>query len=143
MGIPFSLWIVAEFKDLEDTKPSSPDVMMGPCPRCFKECLTFGSQGLFPDRADIDGFAFRLVGHGEAVLPVDRVGIKNKLCVYGFRVVEDEHPVAAHDDELLLLIGFEPAHEDMGADARGEFEVRHGDIGNSGMKKIAADGIDV
>ena len=45
-----------------------------------------------------------------------------RLRFYGLRVVEDEHPVAAHDDEFLLLVGIEPAHEDMGADARGEFK---------------------
>ena len=112
-------------------------------PDCVKECLAFGSQGFFPDRADIDGNAIRLVGNGKAILPVDRVGVVDQLLFDGLRVVEDEHPVAAHDDEFLLLIGIEPAHEDMGADARGELEIRHGDIGNSGMKEIAADGIDV
>ena len=105
--------------------------------------LAFGLQGLFPDLFEIDGIAFRLLGDGQAVLPVDRVGIKNQLCFYGFRVVEDEHAVAAHDDEFLLLEGIEPTHEDMGADAGGEFEIRHGDIGDPGMEEIAADGIDV
>ena len=96
MGSRFFLFygLLAEFEDFEDTEA----FFAGGEGRvsglgCVKKCLTFGSQGFFPDRADIDGFAFRLVGHGEAVLPVDRVRIKNQLCFYGFRVVEDEHPV--------------------------------------------------
>ena len=89
------------------------------------------------------GLLSALWGTGRPFCPVDRVGIKNQLCVYWFRVVEDKHSAAAHDDEFLLLVGIEPAHEDVRADARGEFDVRHGDIGNSGMKEIAADGINV
>ena len=108
-----------------------------------QEGLALGLQGLLPDRGDIDGLALRLVGHGHAVLPVDRVGVKHELRFDGLRVVEDEHAAAAHDDELLLLVGVKPAHEDVGADARGEFEVRHGDVGDAGVEEIAADGIDV
>ena len=146
MGSRFFFFYVllAEFEDFEDTEAffaGGEGRVSGP--GCVKKCLTLGSQRFFPDRADIYGFAFRLVGHGEAILPVDRVGIENQFLFDGFRVVEDEHAVAAHDDEFLLLVGIEPAHEDVGADARGKLEIRHGDIGNSGMKEIAADGIDV
>jgi len=83
------------------------------------------------------------MGHREAVLPVDRVGIKNQLSFDGLRVIENEHAVAAYDDEFLFLEGVEPAHEDMGANARWELEIRHGDIGNAGMKEFTADRIDI
>ena len=67
----------------------------------------------------IDGVAFRLFGHGEAVLPVDLCGVMSQLCLDGFRVVEDHHPVAADDHQFLFLERIEPAHEDMGADPEG------------------------
>ena len=95
--------------------------------------LAFCLQGLFPDRGDIDGPALRLVGNGQAVLPVDRVGVKDQLRFDGLCIVKNEHAAAAHDDELLFLVGVEPAHEDMGTDARGEFKVCHGDVGNTGV----------
>lgn len=87
--------------------------------------------------------ALRLVEHWDAVLPVDGVGIKNQLCVYGLCVIENNHPIATHNDKFLLLVGIKPANKDMSANARRKFEVRHGDIGNAGMEKTVADGIDV
>ena len=60
-----------------------------------------------------DGLAFRLLGYGDAVLPIDGVGIENQFLFDGFRIIEDEHAVAPHDDELLLLKGVEPAYEDV------------------------------
>ena len=79
------------------------------------------------------------MGHGDTGLPVDRVGIKNQLSFGWLLFMEDEHPVAAHDDKFLLLVRVEPAYEDAGADARPKLEVRHGDIGNLRVQEIAAD----
>ena len=135
---------MAEFQDLEDAEAffaggEGRDAVLDG----GQEGLAFCLQGLLPDRGDVDGSALRLVGHGQAVLPVDRVGIKDQLRFDGRCIIEDEHAAAADDDELLLLEGVEPAHEDVGADARGELEVCHGDVGDSGVEEIAADGIDV
>ena len=62
--------VLAEFENFEDTEAFFAGGNWGNSGlNCFEKCFAFGSQGFFPDRADIYGFAFRLVGHGEAVLP--------------------------------------------------------------------------
>ena len=76
-------------------------------------------------------------------MPVDGVGVKDQFCFDGFGIVKNKHAAAAHDDELLLFVGIEPAHKDMRTNAGGEFEVRHGDVGNPGMEEVAADGVDI
>ena len=83
------------------------------------------------------------MGYGKAVLPIDRVGIKHELCFYGFCIVEDKHTVAAHNDKFLLFVGVEPAHEDMCADPRGEFQICHRYVGDAGVQEVAAHRIDI
>jgi len=136
--------VLAEFQDLEDAEAFfTGGEGWGAVLDGGQEGLAFGLQGLLPDWGDIDGSALRLVGYGQAVLPVDGVGVVNQLRFDGLCIVEDEHAAAAHDDELLFLVGIEPAHEDVGADARGELEVGHGDVGDPGVEEVAADGIEV
>ena len=76
-------------------------------------------------------------------MPVDGVGVKNQFCFDGFGIVKNKHAAAAHNHQFLLFVGIEPAHKDVCADARGKFEIGHGDVGNPGVKEVAADGIDI
>ena len=76
-------------------------------------------------------------------MPVDGVGVKNQFCLNGFGIVKNKHAAAAYNDQFLLFVGSEPANEDMRADAGGKFEIGHGDVGNPGVKEVAADGIDI
>ena len=71
------------------------------------------------------------------------MGVKNQFCFDRLGIVKDKHAAAAHNHQLLLFVGIEPTDKDMRADAGGEFEVRHGDVGNPGVKKVAADGVDI
>jgi len=71
------------------------------------------------------------------------MGVVDKFFFDRLGVVKNKHAAAAHDDELLLLVWVEPAYEDMRANAGGEFEVRHGDVGDPCVKEVAADGINV
>ncbi len=76
-------------------------------------------------------------------MPVDGVGVKDQFCFDGFGIVKNKHAAAAYNNKFLLLVGIQPAHEDVRADAGWKFEIGHGDIGNPGVKEVAADGVDI
>ena len=78
---------------------------------------------------ELDDFAFGAMRDGNAIDPFNLVRIKNEF-VFGLRVVEDGHFVAADDDELLLFEWMQPADEDVRFDAALEAENRESDIGN-------------
>ncbi|OPY84122.1 MAG: hypothetical protein A4E71_02743 [Smithella sp. PtaU1.Bin162] len=69
------------------------------------------------------------------------MGVKNELLVYRFGIVKNKHAVTAHDNKFLLFKRIQPADKNVGADAGRKFEVGHCNIGNSGMKKIVAHGV--
>lgn len=139
----FLYGVLAAFEDFEDTQALfAGSYRFGACFDRSEKGPAFGFERLLPDVFEVDGHTFCLVGHGKAVLPVDCMGIVDQLPGKRFRIIENEHAAAADDHELLLLVGIQPAHEDMRADPRGELEIRHGDIGDAGMQEVVAYGID-
>jgi len=76
-------------------------------------------------------------------LPVDGVGVVDQFPFDWLGIVKDKHAAAADNDKFLFLVGIEPAHEDVRADARREFDVCHGDVGDAGVEEVAAYGIDI
>ena len=67
------------------------------------------------------------------------MGEDHQLLPPAFAVVEDGHGAFAHDDQLLLLEGMEPRHENVGVLAARKREMRGGDVGHRLRQVVGAD----
>ena len=77
---------------------------------------------------------------GEVEAPVDDLDaliIDHQLVVFA-HVVKYGHLVRADDDQPLLLVWVQPAHEDVCAHARRELHIRHRHVGDPWLQVSAA-----
>jgi len=105
----------------------------------IQEMLTLEAEGLLGRKGDLLGIL--APRHRHAIHPLDAVLVEGELALLD-DVVEDRHAAIAHDHEPLLLVGMEPADEDVAGDPTGKAQDRDRHVGQIRVQVVGAVGMD-